>query len=350
MDIHNIPADVDDDMANDDVSGRLAQIEIELQTLSTNLGTLAQAVQGLLPPPLQPQAPAQQPQAPPPQPFPFPPTQPPLVQPPSQQLKFSAPDAFDGTRDKLDTFIRQINLVTNAAPAGTSLKTLIGWALSHMRGGSAGTWADKLVTDHGPGVDYPYRDWDAFLAELRRMFGDPDRAGSAVQKLQKLKQASGKADAYITEFQLLAGISGLQDDALLYYFKAGLQPAILQKIYGHYPMPTTLAGWQEFTRQLDRQYREYLESQKSHASSPRDATKPTHTPAQTTRAPSTDVAPMDVDRTKSRSNPTQPRCFKCGATDHMVRDCPQLRAEIRGMVAEALKGEKAPSQDFPQGQ
>src|SRR6202453_1169261 len=83
------------------------------------------------------------PAPPPPVPPPAPPASPVVV---DQKFKANAPDIFTGDLDKAKPFIHQLWLYFEArATEFPSSRKRVIFALSYMRGGTAGPWADNLV-------------------------------------------------------------------------------------------------------------------------------------------------------------------------------------------------------------
>ncbi|KAG5640263.1 hypothetical protein H0H81_012289, partial [Sphagnurus paluster] len=61
--------------------------------------------------------------------------------------------------------------------------------------------------------------------------------------MKHLKQ-TGTADEYISEFRILASHSKITEDtSLVEYFMEGLNPKLVEKIFGLEDLPTTIDDW-----------------------------------------------------------------------------------------------------------
>src|SRR5271154_6318720 len=79
-------------------------------------------------------------------PPPVPPPAPPAPVVVEQKSKANVPDVYTGDRDKAKPFIRQLWLYFEArGPEFPSAKKKVIFALSYMRGGTAGSWADNVI-------------------------------------------------------------------------------------------------------------------------------------------------------------------------------------------------------------
>ena len=98
-----------------------------------------------------------------------------------------------------------------------------------------------------------------FIKALQAAFAPSDTRGNARAALQNLKQ-TGTADKYVSQFQILAGQSGIiADIPLIKYFKEGLKLTILDKIYALEKIPTTIAKWYTEASQINNQWHQAQE-------------------------------------------------------------------------------------------
>ena len=113
--------------------------------------------------------------------------------------------------------------------------------------------------------------WDVgggFIDTFKAIFGDPDRQATARHKLALLKQGAKPAEQFIIDFEILESEANLGDGALTEHFKKGLQPRLVERIFGLETLPTTLREWKDYARRFDRHHRQFLEWQsQSHNSS-----------------------------------------------------------------------------------
>ena len=93
----------------------------------------------------------------------------------------------------------------------------------------------------------------AFLDNVEKTFGDPDRAWMARTQLHKLKMTPGNmAEDYIAQFEILAGRTGFNNIALEDAYVRGLPHSILQKVFVQTTLPKGLEEWKTVIQNLDR--------------------------------------------------------------------------------------------------
>ncbi|KZT23931.1 hypothetical protein NEOLEDRAFT_1068535 [Neolentinus lepideus HHB14362 ss-1] len=175
--------------------------------------------------------------------------------PEAKKLQIGQPDPFDGSHDKLRGFLIFVDLYTmvNRAIYDTDEKKIV-FALSFMKGGRAGPWAESfMLSKKDENRSMQLGEYKEFQAAIEGSFLEMDMAGSTITKLHYLKQTK-MADEYMQEFCIYASCSGLKDDAaLIEFFEDRLQLKLLNHIYGLKKMPTTIKEWYEITAPLDNQ-------------------------------------------------------------------------------------------------
>jgi len=272
------------------------------------------------------------------------------------------PDVFSGDSSQTETFISQLLLYFHGKRVEDDFDKVIT-ALSYMKGGTAGPWAKLKVRELTQAESLEVT-WEAFVKEFNAKFADPDSAGTARFKIGKLRQGSKTADEFITSFDELQTDTGYNETALIEKFKDGLNEKLVDKIYGLPYMPTTLQGWKDWARKLDRQWRQRETERKnlgltsagtSKASNPSSksfkspfpsfAAQPKQQPQQSssqssqvtqpvTSARTPDVVPMEVDSGWKRFKPLL--CWKCKKPGHKAENC-QASYNIASMDFDTLK-------------
>lgn len=261
------------------------------------------------------------------------PSAPPLV----PTIKVAPPEEFDGTLAKAETFISQLTLYFLGRKVQDNTDRIV-FTLSYMKGGTAGPWAKMKVKEYSAKGEVP--PWEDFLAEFRKVFGDPDPAGTARHKLSQLRQGNLTADEYVARFRELKEDTLFNDAALVERFQYGLNSSLVDRIYSLPEMPSTLDGWVHWAIKLDRQWREreatkrLLHSQ-SRSPSSLSTSKPRSPFTQFTQssvapppvvssssspAKQPDVVPMEVDSGWKSVRPPLV-CFKCRKRGHKAAQC-----------------------------
>ena len=224
------------------------------------------------------------------------------------------------------------------------------YALSMINGGTndiAGNWANlqrKAIIEES--ID-ALLTWDAFKTAFIAYFKYSSTKDELQTKLTKLAQGKGTADEYITQFKGIMNGTGFDNEALLYWFKLGLNDGLRSSVWSLRPMPTTLAEWMKEASNQDRNYRQNGEYQShKHGFGPGQLEKTQKPPVNMTsvqaKAPEAKIAPdpnaMDIDAMKKKG-----LCYRCKKPGHRFFECPEgkekerERFNVREMTQEQRK-------------
>jgi hypothetical protein len=178
------------------------------------------------------------------------------VAPKPNKMKIRLPSNFNGDCTKTREFILDCSMYLNINDAiyNTDKKKIL-FALSYMRGGTAGPWKDAFYT-----AKHTANRWGTFAdleTELMMAFSPSDKKGDARAKLKTLRMKGGMtADEYIAEFRTAKAQSGINKDAaLIEYFMEGIPIPLMEKINTLNNVPTMLDDWMKFASRFDNSYR-----------------------------------------------------------------------------------------------
>ena len=157
------------------------------------------------------------------------------------RMKASKPDLYDGTRNKLEAWILQLDLYFHALdmnrPDGeeTEDKEKVIFAATYMRG-QAAEWIQPhlgpyLAGENAEGdvTDQIIESYDRFKKELRLLFGIANKVPLAERALQNLRQTRSAAE-YAAEFKHYAVQVGWDDAPLMVLYRQGLKPLVRKEL------------------------------------------------------------------------------------------------------------------------
>ena len=182
--------------------------------------------------------------------------------PAPNKYKANLPDVFNGDVTLSKSFKRQLTIYFSArGNEFDDYQAKILFLLSYMQGGNTGPWADRCLDQIERGsrrrvLTYPYASYDDFLKLFDERFLEKNEEDKARHKLKYLTQGTGTCAEYIASFEALEELTGFNDEALVDFYKAGINKQLIDKIVTMENMLTTLAGYKKFTDRFDRQHRQ----------------------------------------------------------------------------------------------
>lgn len=249
----------------------------------------------------------------------------------------AAPDSFDGSCDKAQSFLNSATLYLEGKSAAFSNdKDKVLFAMSYMKEGRAKDWVDKILED-GKQVDDQFPSWNSFVRAFKGKFFNPLAKEEARRQLRERKQLpSERVDDFITAFEKHERVSEYDDTILREIFEDGLLSDITEAVYNLRPMPETLEEWKTEARLLDQQKmkqrlrhgRGFAGKDKEKLKVVKQSFKQTISPEVTKTKVATGTVfggsgqPMDIDAARRLG-----LCFNCGQVGHISKFCPQKASQ-----------------------
>ena len=262
----------------------------------------------------------------------------------------------------------------------------IAYALSYMKGGSAGIWARNFTKARNTA-----NDWDTYVwAETRGKtsvrkkistdFEEFNKQADARDKLARLNQGKESFNAYLQLFEQVAELAGVDLETKKTHFLRGLKWELARGIHLD---PAAGATWDELVAKAKRH--ESMRIEETRARDLRQGKYHVFTPSNyyAAQAPprqerESQYVPMDVDAAEMEADAIRTRfkkltpeersrlakegkCFYCKKPGHMARGCPsrpkqnfpprskgRFQSKRRMIRAAEEEGEEAAEEDEDQ--
>ncbi|TWW76988.1 hypothetical protein D4764_12G0003780 [Takifugu flavidus] len=255
----------------DQVEGRLQQFEAQLASnaaearqtalvLERALRSVATQVQQLVVSVSQPAAPVPAPAPPPPVPAPPPGTAP--------EPRVGTPERYSGDPEGCNPFLTNCSILFALQPyTFASEAAKVAFTINHLTG-RARLWGTAEWERGTPACS----SFQAFSAELRKIFGPVSLGPDATGGLMSVKQGSRPIADYAIDFRTRARLSDWNPAAQCDAFLNGLAPYIKDALVP-FDLPPSLDGLINLTSRLDRRIqarrRELRQGEAEHRSSAR---------------------------------------------------------------------------------
>jgi Retrotransposon gag protein len=242
-----------------------------------------------------------------------------------KELKIKDLDTFDGTRQKLRSWLTAANnQIYNKGVEGEERKVrFIG---SYLRGG-AWNWFEPILREAD---EEPRNEWDdrtarimssykEFKRGLGQVFGEIDERKTAAEKLQRLHQTKS-VTAYITEFQTITSNLEWDTEALEDKFMEGLKPEVRKALIYYPNEPKNLEELYERSQRIDREIWGQRDRHGGYGSQQYSTSRyPSRKPMiRKDRDGDIKMIGAKVDMEKARR---ERLCYSCGKAGHQARFC-----------------------------
>ena len=269
--------------------------------------------------------------------------------PAPDRVKFAEPSTFDGSHTQYKTFIQELELFLRGYHVADD-QTKIIVALSYMKEGPALEWRHQFV-DNALATDN-FGTWTAFKNALETRFKDKILKERAREKVESFVQGKLTIDEYIAQLEKLFSDAELTDnDEKVRILQKGVHKHILETIFNSDNLPADYAAYKTRVVNIGRlreRFNYQFGSRQTQTRLPPPPTRTPHTFVTNIHPPTGDRrtgsgvihggagVPMDVDKLKREL-----RCFGCGETGHMRRDCPHEKRKINiRAILEQLEEDK----------
>lgn len=166
--------------------------------------------------------------------------------------KMPDPEQFHGERNKLATWLTQLNIKINGDGATfANEKAKIYYACALLRDAAAEWAAPYIENIEEPDQQPRFDSIDDFKRKIKASLGDPNPQATAEDKIRNLRQGSRDCAHYFTEFSQYVHKLAWDDTAKIAQFKWGMDAKIADKLIGHHAVPTDFAAFAQLCIELD---------------------------------------------------------------------------------------------------
>jgi hypothetical protein len=257
--------------------------------------------------------------------------------PPQGVAKFREPRLFKGSATEVDAFVDEI--LSAVELSRSSLPTDMDKALylsTYLDNGSPCSWFTAIRRTN----DDLLHSFDTLIEDFRQHFGDPDTEGTALRKIENLRQ-TGSCANYTSKFRELLVYVNFNTSTTIQKYYEGLKDEVKDLLLTVHRPPTDFNDYVDLTVTIDNQlHRREVKRKTAKKPAPRQQTGADNTQCNTQPKPSALTSlspgiPMEIDAT--RTVPRQPLtkeerdrrfaeglCLYCGGTEHTVKTCPNM--------------------------
>jgi len=208
---------------------------------------------------------------------------------------------------------------------------------AYLDNGSPHSWFTAI---HQTNEDLLH-DFDMLIENFKQHFSDPDTEGTALRKIENLRQ-TGSCASYAAKFHELLVYVNFNTSTTIQKYYEGLKDKVKDLLLTVHSLPIDFDEYVDLTITIDnRLHRREVEHKAMKKPAPHQQTNTdTATQCHTQSRPLTSTSlppgiPMEIDATKTV--PCQPLtkeehdclfaqglCLYCGGAEHTVKNCPNM--------------------------
>ena len=154
--------------------------------------------------------------------------------------------------------MRTVVWARNIAPSFPDEQALVLQVLANTKG-KAADWAGPHIARIMKQERGAITNFGESMVAFEKAFQDPDIKRASARKITELKQTAD-IEAFITDFENLAGELGWNEEALQASFEKGIHWKVKETLAQMYPQPATFEEYKQHARRIDAVRRENEES------------------------------------------------------------------------------------------